>query len=1365
MMHSCVDSAMKDDEILIEAQSFSNADSNRRDFQVSTALISASQQAAKPLDGVQPIEMSKAFVQNWTSTKPKAAGGQATLKEAEPFVAFSGWGDFVAKQDISLAMRLLDKPDEGPLDRLYRTAYTMFMGLMEDLGEVHIALRRHATDEQAVGGSKALIPMQSQEQKERHASTWALFLVYVMRVYDRQKNSQTTTGVTFTPNQQSWLDEAWKYAKKSPGYSKSRPVLLGLSAALWAPEDVRHLLRNSFDDIVIQFAIFSNVEASGSFFQPGVISSFLARMKYIMRLTTIMWVRDKNEKEPLGISWMFKHITKTLRSNEISPYSSIYEYMGLASTYDKSGSRLGRVHWVGDQRTELVVDGKTWNIPALRRANGKLVDDIDDGIKQLLFGMSPSDLGLHLSPDMEIFDRHSDRTPGYSFLTEPQNGFHKLAQNLGASILGRREGKDLHRGLHNNKVVWNPDAVRHYLALHEQVTEKMALSWHLSGGQPARSAEFATMSLTEDIHRPRAVIMLNGQLVYLIQYSKLGAITRSDKAVAHCIPWALEQQFLVMNILIRPFVGQLVRDMFGEERQLVQEHALFATWGNRMKPSLIGDRLRWFFETNFGIEGVGANAHRQGVVEIQRKLIPTAADTVSRSLAVVDAQAGHTSETAAMHYGLDSAERRAFLSTTISKFILVSILWWPHILPSHHLTPKEVHGSRAAPTLLAEEQPLDVTVMADRIGEHLNRSLIPRVEDLILQAQTGITADFREALNRIFYGADSTMAQPPAPTPPKAQELLRRWTGSRKSTWTSPGQAKAMATILACDSSVLCVLPTSGGKSFLFSSLPSIEMGITLVIVPLVALLQKQEEDLTANAISWSPWDPTEIPSSGLVMAKSSRVLNRIVFDEAHLAITSDFRPVMDKLKALVEVGVPIVALSATVPPVHQPRLRNALGTPSWTIIREPTQRRNISYRIGKYRSFQHAMQALKLQVDHFRSQLAPGDAILIHCRLVKHLDQVGKELHIPTYHAKLGKEDKASILNNWFSGNQPILASTSALGAGIHHSGCRASLHFGSPWGLVELVQESGRAGRDGRPAVAGIFHWGIDFDKSDKGDQADVSGLAQLHQLLDSTTCLREHMSAYIDGETAQVTCSMGYAPCGPCQVALEHARTRQGTDLGGPDYWEPKVTPLFPTQLLIESFDLENITPEQPLEMEQEAPLHQPLSLQGPPSTPPPTHRFQSPLVSGPLSDDAMIVSPPAPPISRVPEWHRRPTFGQGQSPTGHLSHAGPSNLGQGITLVRPSLTTIDAQRAGVRQLAGIQAAQRQARTPLSFTLPRIIAAKTYITGCCVYCLVERKQLQRHALQGCPHRDMGACKQKFALEEVDFDGLQYKDVIKSH
>jgi hypothetical protein len=371
--------------------------------------------------------------------------------------------------------------------------------------------------------------------------------------------------------------------------------------------------------------------------------------------------------------------------------------MGFAVRYPNPKAGVPRAIWALDNHNTLIVDGQNWHIPTMRNRIAGLVDEIDAGLTQLLKGATPEELGLHLTAGMRIRDDTSNTSTGYCFLDDGQNGFKEVEHALAVHILGHDDGLDFHRGLDNQKrIIWKDQGILDYLELHAAVSNKMALSWHLVGGQPSRGVESSTIQLRNSQHRFRSVLMVNNQLISVVAYNKTGTQVRSDKAVAHCFPWALARQFLVMNALVRPFVCQLTRIKFGPQRHSIQHNSVFATMGKEMSADLLSKLLVTFFEDRMDCRNIGLNAHRHAVIEIQRKLMPAAADPLARALAVVDAQAGHSSDTAALYYGLDSDERRTFLSTTMTKFLLVSMLWWPVVLPAQYLTEVELHGAAGA---------------------------------------------------------------------------------------------------------------------------------------------------------------------------------------------------------------------------------------------------------------------------------------------------------------------------------------------------------------------------------------------------------------------------------------------------------------------------------------------------------------------------------------------------------------------------------------------------------------------------------------------------------------------------------------------
>lgn len=124
-----------------------------------------------------------------------------------------------------------------------------------------------------------------------------------MRMYQQNELNTSAHPMTFTSNQQKWLSAAWDYANMADGHGSTQDVILGVSCALWAPETVDHICTNTFDDAVIQYAIYSNLDEHGAFEDPNVISSALARIKNVMRLSTLYWALKTQKENQYPVSW------------------------------------------------------------------------------------------------------------------------------------------------------------------------------------------------------------------------------------------------------------------------------------------------------------------------------------------------------------------------------------------------------------------------------------------------------------------------------------------------------------------------------------------------------------------------------------------------------------------------------------------------------------------------------------------------------------------------------------------------------------------------------------------------------------------------------------------------------------------------------------------------------------------------------------------------------------------------------------------------------------------------------------------------------------------------------------------------------
>ncbi len=308
-----------------------------------------------------------------------------------------------------------------------------------------------------------------------------------------------------------------------------------------------------------------------------------------------------------------------------------------------------------------------------------------------------------------------------------------------------------------------------------------------------------------------------------------------------------------------------------------------------------------------------------------------------------------------------------------------------------------------------------------------------------------------------------------------------------------PGQRQALYTLLA-GRDLLCILPTGAGKSLCYQ-LPAILMeGCTLVVSPLIALMNDQVRSLTARGVGaacvnsiQSPEERGSVmqayragrlkllyvaPERLMVPAFRQMLLacppSMLVVDEAHCVVQwgSDFRPSYQQLGAFVsEVSRrPVVcAMTATADKRMQKQLVQELGMRRPRRVVQPVYRPNLRY--GRVLTEDKNCWLASYFLSH------PGEKGLVFCRsrkraeaLAAYLDsRVGK---CGFYHAGLERERRDGIQNDFIAGRLRLLCATSAFGMGVDVPDIRAVIHDKMPERLIDLAQQSGRAGRDGRSA-----------------------------------------------------------------------------------------------------------------------------------------------------------------------------------------------------------------------------------------------------------------------------------------------------------
>jgi superfamily II DNA helicase RecQ len=773
-----------------------------------------------------------------------------------------------------------------------------------------------------------------------------------------------------------------------------------------------------------------------------------------------------------------------------TPYTIIRQTKQLATTISSGEHSAAKLEPVGSDGRCAIQDGNKLSIDDVSLMLQRMIAELMDTLKSnVLHGLDVKWLDKLVDDDsVNLLDNWQSDEVGYNFINSNQqlkSHRNDLIDHLFLSAGGQRRfiiGQDA-----DGRIVYDRPKLMDFLDIGDQCFLEFAKANHIGAGEPMRGDEYASLNATNTASGDRSYFWSQAvKTVFFWQtYTKTEGFSAPETHIARLVAPDMLKVFLLLEVIVRPTLNHVAFNLWPTPDEREQFAYNYKTcWLVRRGIPLTGRQ--------FGASLANSFLHHVGfpVGLLQwRHWAAFFGEYVQKQfgsgklLLPLDIQAGHSRETAVKVYATTTADERGLHRDKFVAFCAASQAWHAvfgcdSTLKQRAVQPSSTtHQSPTIPILACAPPPENAVTLSTTypkvvIGRELVAIPTKPHQVTVLSGQPHPPANFCHSL--------------------VAHKVMRQLGFSK---WTCAEQALAAAIVVENKRSIGVVLPTGCGKSLLFQIPALLHPDKCTVVVVFLAELRQVLHDEAAkagiNATVYKDVRSLDVfsQSSLLVIGPEQAIDNDFVtkmrtmveldrlfaifFDEVHLSLEK-YRDVMLQLPSLGRIGVPFIAISATVSPGNDEKLVQYRIGRDLDWIRRPTVRPNIKYTVDECEDIDQSILGCLRQWKNDRT--SADDRAIVYCwtraeveRLSNFLTRAG--LSVTMGHSGKSHTENAEERRLFEAGKYLILVTSPQLGCGYNYPCVTLVLHRVLARSIKDYVQQSGRSGRNGKPAIAKII------------------------------------------------------------------------------------------------------------------------------------------------------------------------------------------------------------------------------------------------------------------------------------------------------